>query len=171
MTDTTTAWPFDADRHHPLAARRVPVIGTYYPDWRYEVALCVAPEAWGSPWRGLEPTALEADLIVQAIEYRMEYYRPSWAAKMRARALDVDGTTNTVILRKRPDGGWQYRRETWQSGLYPETRNSLPYVLDRCFGAHEPGGWEPTGWAAWKERNADLLIAVEAEWDAAGVLA
>ena len=164
-----TDWPYDAKRDHPLAARRVPVISTYYPDWRYEIALCIAPEEWDSPWRGLEPTALEADLIVQAIEYRMEYYNEGWKAKMRAKPLDTDGTTNTVILRKRPDGGWQYRRASFEYGptLVPEERISLPDVLDRAFG--HPGtdtakSWEPKDWTAWKAHNADLIAAVRAEW-------
>lgn len=167
-----TTWEFDARQDHPLAARRIPVIGTTHPQWRYEVALCVAAAEPWSPRAGLEPTPLEADLIVQVIEYRMEYYNASWAARMRERALDVDGSTNTVVLRKRPDGGWQFRRDSWRYGpiFVPEGRSSLPDVLERCFGRDQSDGeggqigWESEGWKAWKVRNAALIASVRDEW-------
>lgn len=166
-TNDPAGWPFDADQNHPLAARRVPVIDTYYPDYKYEVALCIAPQEPGSPWSGVEPTALEADLIVAAIEYRMEYYNAGWAAKMRQSLLDVDGTTNTVTLRKAPGGGWQFRRRTWNSGLMmvpaATDRASLPDVLDRCFRLGD--NWESADYTAWKLRHADLIAAVRAEWE------
>jgi hypothetical protein len=162
VSTETTDWPYDADRTHPLAARRIPVVRSCYPGWKYEIALVISDEH--ALWHGVEPTALEADLIVRAIEYCMEYYNDSWRAKMRREPLDTDGTTNTVILRKRPDGGWMFRRDSWTlvPTMVPADRVSLPDLLDRVFGHSD--GWEPAGFTAWKSRHAALIAAVRAEW-------
>lgn len=167
-------WPYAADRNHPLAARRVPVIATFHPDYRYEVALVI-----GSFWaegdslyasdreRCIEPTALEADLIVACIDYRMRYYNASWAARMRERPLDTDGSTNTVIFGKTAlTGGWLFRRDSWEHGPIPFYNDpnpvrSLPDIIDRCWRI---GGGEPSDFTAWKAEHAGLLAAVRAEW-------
>jgi hypothetical protein len=183
VSPTDQAWPFDdADRNHPLAARRVPVIATWHPDWRYEVALCVGSmwatdsDMWaGDVHRCVEPTALEADLIVACIEKRMEYYNDGWKARMRERALDVDSSTNTVIFGRtaRIDGkpwtgGWKYRRDSWEHGPFPfydspQPVMSLPEVIDHCWRI---GDGETEDFTAWKARHADLISAVRAEWSA-----
>jgi hypothetical protein len=64
----------------------------------------------------------------------MLYYNGSWRARMRRRPLDVDDSTNTVVLRKRPDGAWFYRRRSWDTGPImlpaPDKTLTLEALLD-----------------------------------------
>jgi hypothetical protein len=127
----------DADLTHPWAARyRIPVIAEHHPRWSYEVALVVPDPAEDYSFRTrvpVWPTEDEAALIAVAIAHRMEYYRDSWAAKMRERPLDVDSTTNTLILRK-TDKGWDYSRRSWTQPWSVETYPTLIQLLNHVLG-------------------------------------
>ena len=144
-------WPFDdADQDDPLAKLRIPVVRTISPRWRYEVCLLVAeePEAL---WRGFRPDEREVAQFLAELDYRMAYYSEGWKRKMRQRPLDVDGTTNTVLLWKRAeDGDWCFNRASWQHGppVIPERGSgwTLEQVLDRVNDV------VPEKWAAWKAR-------------------
>lgn len=167
MRTTSAPWEFDdADPEHPLAALRVPVVATTHPRWRYEVALIVSEPAsgFGPGLVGVEPTEEEGRLVAAVIEYRMRYYNAGWAEKMRARPLDVDGSTNTLLLLKRVGGGWSFRRASWTSGppmwpSYDAEPIPLPAVLDRAFGYGD--GTFPSGYAQWREENAALRESCE----------
>jgi hypothetical protein len=157
-----TEWPYDAVQDHPMMARRIPVIRSTYPNWRYELCVCIADPTVGPEhrlWDGQEPTAQEWDLVEAAIGYRMTYYNASWAAKMRReRPFDIDGTTNTVILMKRGDGDWCYRRDSWTQGppMVPagdQPALDLRALLDRVFGV----GKEPfQPWEDWKSQHPQM---------------
>lgn len=108
----------EVDLEHPWATEhRLPIVTTWWPRWKYEVALVIPtaadphPPLWPVEW----PTEDEARLIGWFIGVRMDYYNDGWRAQMRRRPLDVDSSTNTVMLGK-IDGCWHYRRLTWRDG-------------------------------------------------------
>lgn len=107
--------------HDWVRKYRIPMVASEYPRWHYEVCLVVPAEDHKHPsLEFLWPNEDEAELIGRAIEHRMLWYRESWRDKMREQPLDVDGTTNTLILAKTNEG-WQYRKRTWEHGLWPKT--------------------------------------------------
>lgn len=134
----TTDWPYDALQNDPLAALRIPVIRTPYPDWKYEVCLVIDGED-GLYAPALRPDEAETRMIAAYIDYRREYYDPRWQAKMLQRPLDIDSGTNTVILQKRAEGDWCYRRMSFEIGppMFPprgDRRNgplNLAALLDK----------------------------------------
>lgn len=153
-----TDWPFDADQHDPLAALRIPVVRNPHPRWPYEVALVISDEV-GYFGPALRPDDAEVRQIVAFLEYRMDWYRDGWKAQMRRRPLDTDETTNTVVLLKRGEGDWCYRRDSWRSGPFMvpvsgEEPLILERLLDRVSG-------DPTGmgarWAAWKTAHPEAF--------------
>lgn len=161
MDTETAAWPYDAYQDDPLAALRIPVIGTPHPRWRYEVALvCPDSEAGQDLYPAERPSKAEAAMVAAYIEYRMEYYNAGWRAKMRKRPLDVDDSTNTVVLWKRGEGDWCYRRDSWRSGpLVVPVRGGEPVgldaLLDRISGDHAPG--MASRWRAWKSAHPEAF--------------
>lgn len=107
--------------HDWVRKYRIPMVASEYPRWYYEVCLVVPTEdQHPGGLTFLWPTEDEAEMIGRAIEHRMLWYREGWRNKMREQPLDVDGTTNTLILAKTNEG-WQYRRRTWEHGLSPKT--------------------------------------------------
>jgi hypothetical protein len=161
MTATeTTDWPFDAYQDDPLAALRIPVVGSAWPGWKYEVALlCPDSPAGQDLWPSLRPDEAEVRQIVAYIGWRLEYYNEGWRAKMARRPLDVDGSTNTVILRKRGEGDWCYRRWTWETGPFmvpaPDDGHlDLERLLDRINDHHD--GPDPK-WRAWKAAHPEAF--------------
>lgn len=152
--DPDEDWPFDADRADPLAALRIPVVRSAYPDWKYEVCLMI-DEAEGALRPSVRPDDAEVRQVAAYIDYRMEYYNEGWKAKMRRRPLDVDSSTNTVTLRKRPDGGWCYRRWTWTTGPMmvppPGEVLTLEALLDRI------NDIVPEKWQAFKAAHPEAF--------------
>lgn len=151
-------WPFDdADTNDPLAALRIPVVRNPYPSWKYEVCLVInsADSAEISAWEGPRPDDREVKQILAELDYRMDWYNAGWQAKMRRRPLDVDSSTNTVVLLKRPDGGWCYRRASWKTGpaMVPARGEiwTLEQVLDHD---HASAGGK---WAAHKAKYPDAF--------------
>ncbi|WP_225506610.1 hypothetical protein [Mycolicibacterium fortuitum] len=52
---------------------------------------------------------------------------------------DIDSSANLGYFIKRPDGGWAYRKRTWERGPQwvpqpPEPTETLQQVLDRTRG-------------------------------------
>ena len=167
MTETAE-WPYDARRDDPLTALRIPVVGSPYPGWRYEVCLLIGePDGFGPDglWGpALRPDDAEVRQIVAYIGYRMEYYNESWKARMRRRPLDIDGTTNTVVLRKRGAGDWCYRRCSWVTGPFmvptPDQEHlDLERLLDSI---HHYGDDNPCQkWLDWKAAHAEAFSSGE----------
>ena len=158
VTDET--WPFgnEADRNDPLTAMRIPVIPNPYPGWKYEVCVVITDDDLWDP--ALRPDDAEARMIAAYLGYRMEYYNEGWKAKMRKRALDVDATTNTVVLQKRGEGDWCYRRRTWRSGPFmvparDQEPLGLEALLDRIhfYGADMPA----QSWLDWKAAHPEAF--------------
>jgi hypothetical protein len=113
----TAEWPYDAYRDDPLAALRVLAVGSPWPGWKYEVCLvCPADAAGQDLYPARRPDDAEATMIMRYIDFRREWYNEGWRARMLASPLDTDSGTNTVVLWKRGDGDWCYRRMTWQTG-------------------------------------------------------
>jgi hypothetical protein len=154
-------WPFDeADQHDPLAKLRIPVLQNPYPMWKYEVCVVIIDPADDSLdartfGPALRPTDLEVKQILAELDYRMDWYRESWKAKMRERPLDVDSGTNTLILQKRAEGDWRYRRMSFEHGLWPfynmTQRFTLEALLDHI------NDLVPEKWAAWKARYPEAF--------------
>jgi hypothetical protein len=158
---TTTDWPYDAVQDDPLTALRIPVVRKPYPGWRYEVCVVIcepdSPEdIWGP---ALRPDERETAQLAAELEWRMQYYNEGWKAKMRRRPLDTDDSTNTVVLQKRGERDWAYRRASWQSGphmvptrdMAPET---LEQVLDRC---NDYGGEPNPKWREFKAAHPEAF--------------
>jgi hypothetical protein len=167
MTDDAgTGWPFDAYRDDPLTALRIPVIGSPYPRYRYEVALvCPDSPAGQDLYPALRPDGAETAAIAAYLELRMERYDASWKAKMRRRPLDTDSGANTVILWKHGTDNWCYRRSSWRSGalVVPSTFDGegpvgLDALLDRITGEFTPGT-PGSRWQEWKTAHPELFAA------------
>jgi hypothetical protein len=152
---TKTEWPYDAVQDDPLTALRIPVVRSPYPGWKYEVCVVIQDEGEDPSYFGptLRPDERETAQILAELEWRMLYYNEGWKARMRERPLDTDSSTNTVVLLKRAEGNWCYRRMSWTMGplmIPPRDAKpmSLEQVLDRC---NDYGG-EPN--PAWREFKA-----------------
>ena len=165
---------YDADTEHPWAKQwRIPRIACVYPDYQYEVALCVPhPGEEQHPlWQSIEPTEQEARVIGSYIDFRRSYYREHWAAKMLEQPFDTDSGTNTVILIK-TDRGWKYRRASYTRGalLYPhygdpEEANYPPNIrglLELLRFINQYGTWNE--WVgARAESFAEILTEADAQ--------
>jgi hypothetical protein len=129
---STTEFAHDADLTHPWAQRyRIPLVRTPYPAWRYEVALVIPSDEQPDLWHATWPTEDEAELIGSAIEFRRSWYREGYAAKMLERPLDVDSTTNSLILLRNSERGWQYRLASYEHGPWPYGESPIRFGLDR----------------------------------------
>jgi hypothetical protein len=161
MTDRTriAGWPYDAKQDDPLAALRIPVISNPFPRWKYEVALVIGGED-GLYAPALRPDEAETAMIAAYIGYRREWYNPGWREKMLRRPLDTDSGTNTVVLQKRAEGDWCYRRMTWITGplMMPprgsDERLSLEQLLDRINGYHDSPN---PRWEAYKAAHPEAF--------------
>ena len=112
----------DANLDHPWAAQyRIPLVESAYPSWRYEVALVVPSSAPGEPlpefnaYEATWPTEEEARAVGSVIDFRRSYYRDHWQKGMLAEALDVDSSTNTLVLVKL-ERAWGCRWASWTHG-------------------------------------------------------
>lgn len=141
---------------------RVPFIGSPYPRWFYVTAVVVSDDLWF----GHEPSEAEVKAIASFNDhYREHWYNERWKARMRDFApYDIDGGAVGRYLIKHRNGGWGYRRHTWQYGptFAPKQDaepQSLIAVLDLCETfVDEP--WPH--WVEWKAAHADIFAAVAA---------
>lgn len=161
--DTATDWPFDACQDDPLTALRIPVVRTSHPRWKYEVALVIGSEDDRYWTPGLRPDEAEVRQIAAELEWRMTYYNEGWKAGMRKRPLDVDGTTNTVILQKFGDGDWRYRRASFEHGMWPFYNNPRRFTLEQLLDHINDYGSEPNPkWRAFKAAHPEAFPVVAA---------
>ncbi|MGW5387158.1 hypothetical protein [Nocardia sp. NPDC003963] len=150
---------YEAELDHPWATRwRIPRVHSPYPRWKFEVALCVPePEVPNDRqlWGATEPSEEEARIVAWFINWRRTYYREHWQKKMLERPFDIDSGTNTVIL-VRTEGGWQYRRATFESGPWPywndERRSDFPATPEGLMALLDHIDWSHT-WKKWRAEN------------------
>lgn len=150
----------DALTEHPWAAAdglRIPLIEAMNPRYSYEVALVVPHEHSPALW----PCEEEARVIGSFIDYRREHYDVWYQEKMKREQLDVDPTTNTVVLRL-IEGGWQYRLGTWDHGpIFAPIEGTSPgvagliAVLDRY---RTIDGEIVKRWADWKVSHPEIFL-------------
>jgi hypothetical protein len=112
------------------------------------------------------PTPDEIRALRSYIEYVVRLlYNDGYAERVLAKPLPACGGHNTTVFLKRADGGWAYRRASWNHGptyvpVMNGSRLSLVQVMDRC----ENGGGEDRvspRWEAWKivHRNVFAVMA------------
>lgn len=156
-----TEWPYDADQHDPLTALRIPVVRSPVPDKAY-LAVVLA-ETDNAIWPCSRPTDAEAAMIASYIGYLCSDYRPGWRKAMLERPFDLDGAMATRVFRKRPDGGWCYRLDTWQYGPFwappdngdPANVLDLEAVLDRL--VTYDAKMTPQPWLDWKAAHPEAF--------------
>ncbi len=153
---TDTDWPYDARRDDPLAALRIPVVGSSHPGWHY-----IAAFDGSSP---LRPTDAEAAMIAPFLrEYIERWYTDTWKARLAQRPFDIDGGANGVTFYKWGADDWGYRRRTWTMGpLYwpghpsREARraHTLAEVMDH---AHTIVDEVMPRWVEWKAAHPEVF--------------
>lgn len=160
-------WPFAEDgvkRDEFAESLRLPIIHNPYPRWCYITAVMVGEYPWDKT--SVRPTDDELRAIASFHqEYLNHWYNKRWLNRMAQKPFDLDGSANMVIFLKRPDGGFAYRKGSWNRGpeFVPE-RNAEPaglvQVMDRI---HTIGDGEPMQrWTDWKTQHADVFAAVTA---------
>lgn len=103
----------------PYRTRRLP---TTTSEWRVEWAYLVAV-AVPDPDRDyrpiIEPDHDDLVCIGRYLDHRRNelFANPDFIRD--SRPLDVDSGINTILLAKRNDGGWCYRRATHETGMWP----------------------------------------------------
>lgn len=161
----------DVDLTHPWAAEgRIPIVRDISISWPFEVALVVPSENSLMSlcgWEVLTPTAEEAGLVADLINYRRSYYSHMWKQSMLERPLDVDDSTNSLILVKMPHS-WVYARASWRTGApFLPLMNStevFPDLADLIDSIYTYGDEQVIGsFAAWKQSRT---IPVLPEFDA-----
>jgi hypothetical protein len=151
---STAAWEYDAEQGELALKYRIPLVHTSHPSWNYLVSVCV----WDL-YRAQRPTDDEARMIGSFIDYQRSRYRAHWQEKLRTRPFDMDGGFNSLTLIKHANGGWGYRRRTWEYGpmfvpSWEDDPESLEAVLDRIYtyGDHLMGDW-----AQWKVDHPEVF--------------
>ncbi|MCX4809078.1 hypothetical protein OG601_46910 [Streptomyces sp. NBC_01239] len=184
----TKSWPFgtDAKQDDPLTALRIPVVGSFNPEWRY-VAAYLGTNAdtgstWDPPWpfaSAERPTDAEAQMLASfLLEHRNYWFsNQGYTREMDKRPLDIDSGWNTTVFIKYGADDWGYRRCSWIYGhtFVPSSPNSRgtkyahakhpgPLPLERVMDlVHTVGSDEPMAhWTAWKAAHPEIFPAEEA---------
>jgi hypothetical protein len=167
------AWPFgdDADEHDPLTALRIPVVGSFKPQWGFIGAFLKTDPGspFDPPWpfaSAERPTDAEARMLVSYIEEAKSHLRGGYIAKMEQRPLDVDNWSCGHVFIKYGTDDWGYRRNSWIYGatFVPDPPNTsdregpltLEQVMDRCYSI---GGEPMAHWADWKKAHPEVFPA------------
>lgn len=136
---------------------RVPLVPDPHPKYCYLVSVVVGDDVWGGEY----PTEDELRMIASfREEYIERWYNESYKKKMREESFDSDCGYNSIVLIKRDNGGWGYRRSTWTIGPYfvpswNEPTMDLEAVLDRT---HHMDSKHPSReWAQWKKDHPDIF--------------
>lgn len=140
---------------------RIPFITNPYPCWFYVTAVVVSHDP--HLWKGLMPAEDEVRMVASFNDqYREHWYRDSYKQKMREFApYDIDGGAVGRYLVKHVNGGWGYRKHTWQSGpafvpQWNEAPERLELVLDRIHDL------VPERWTTWKVDHPEVFGSVGA---------
>lgn len=176
----TKAWPFgtDAKQDDPLTALRIPVVGSFNPEWRYVAAyLDVDPNCrFDPPWpfASVErPTDAEAQMLVSFLQEHRHYWfgNEGYARKMDQRPLDIDSGWNTTVFIKYGADDWGYRRCSWIYGPtfvptaptargteYAHAKHPGPLPLEQVMDLTHTIGNEPMQrWQQWKADHPDVF--------------
>lgn len=182
MTETK-AWPFglDADQHDPLTALRIPVVGSFNPQWKYVAAylkpVTDGPDYMkGPPFGSLaRPTETEARMLASFIEeYVQHWFNESYQAKLAERPLDVDSGCPTIVFIKYGPDDWGHRVCTWQygptfvpgpAGSPSRDASGVPLSLEQLMDRKHTIVGEPMQrWLDWKAAHPDIFAtAVDEE--------
>jgi hypothetical protein len=155
-----TPYAEDLACRHALAEQlRIPLIRNPYPRWRYTTAIVVSDDLW----HGLMPTDDELRMVGSFHEeYSVYFLGPDadrgYRARLAQRPYDIEGKPGRFLIKHR-NGGWGYRRTTWEYGpeFVPEWNaepEGLEKVLDRV---HTIGDKVLNHWAEWKAANPDVF--------------
>lgn len=111
----------DVQKEHPWAKNhRIPVVLSYYPRFRYEMALCIPDEESSTQewnlWNVQHPEDDVLPILVSFLEYRLNAYDKHYRQRIREQEFDVQPSANTVIFGLTPQGQWQYRQSSWREG-------------------------------------------------------
>ncbi|MGW1784884.1 hypothetical protein ACWCQQ_38140 [Streptomyces sp. NPDC002143] len=172
----SAVWPFgmDADEHDPLTALRIPVVGSFNPEWRYVAAylkpVTDGPDYMkGPPFGSNErPTDTEAAMLASfLLEHRQYWFsNEGYARKMDQRPLDIDSGWNTTVFVKYGEDDWGYRRCSWIDGptFVPgppgsESRKAVGRLtLERVMDHRHSIGDEPMEhWLDWKKAHPEVF--------------
>lgn len=117
---------------------RVPFLTSSSPGWPYVIGVVVC-DSWEGT--GVVPTDGEVTAVAERLqEYNDRWYNTRFLTVMKEFALyDIDSSANLGYFIKRPDGGWAYRKRTWERGPQwvpqpTEPTETLQQVLDRTRG-------------------------------------
>ncbi|MFI5736121.1 hypothetical protein ACIA49_38765 [Kribbella sp. NPDC051587] len=151
----TSHWPYDAREDDPLAALRIPVVGTLCPRYAYLVALCVDEDPDTPLWYGERPTAVETAQLKAFVGWRRHQYSATWiAAHFDPQPFDIDSGASCCTLIKRGENDWAYVVDSWRMAVpVPETWEGkeqpldLHGLLDRIIGWGDRPNPE---WERWK---------------------
>lgn len=119
---------------------RVPFLTSGYPRSNYITGIVFCDNLFDV---GIAPTEYEVREVAAQLQRYCTYYRESFRETMgRFAPYDIDSTANLGYYLKRPDGGWCYRKRTWESPpWWPSRDETLP--LTQVL-AHNFTGWSST---------------------------
>lgn len=137
-------------------AHRVPILTTEYPQWYYLSGIVVST---GLPEASIEPDEREVLMVGSFVEeYCERFYNAAYRRRMFDFApYDIDGGANSCYFTKGPDGGWRYRKRTWQHSFIP-ARGTEPVALESILDrVHTFAGDISPRWIAWKAARPEVF--------------
>lgn len=136
-----TAGDISEHQSELASSLRVPILSTAYPRWNFITGVVVCEQQYRD--HGIMPTDDEIRLLGAHLAEYNKYYLQAFIDAMKHFApYDIDGGANLGYYMKRPDGGWCYRKRTWDGGWWPGYSHNenvilpLSHVLVRNFN-----GW------------------------------
>lgn len=146
-----------SDWTHPLIARRVPVVATSHPRWKYHVVLSKDNLWTHDP--NVETTEQENDQLVAYLDFRLRWYNESYRKQMFEKyPFDVDSGVNTIIFRKSWRFGWGYRMASFEGGYswYPQWDKPETHYRDLVDLFDRVQNLVPERWEAFKTENPTI---------------
>ncbi|AXV10019.1 hypothetical protein DVS28_b0249 (plasmid) [Euzebya pacifica] len=136
----------------PYQTLRLPTTtNEWHLDWAYLVAV-VVPDPDRDYRPIIEPDDDELVTIGRYLDHRRNELFANPDRIRDQRPLDVDTTVNTIVLAKRKDGGWCFKRASHRSGMWPyfNDPDRPPMDLDALLDLIEGDGSTGERWQAHK---------------------